>query len=91
MQTNTATKFLPALSGESRVDLAFDGDETVIQLSTWVEGLGWSTQKTMRLDPMLLDEMHRVITAARTKLRSAKAENGEPFVPSRVLPFPVVS
>lgn len=89
MQRNTATKFLPAVSGESRIDLAIDGEETVIELSTWIEGLGWSTQKTMRLDPTLLDQMHRVITAARTRLRSASAENGEP-VSTRVLPFPVI-
>ena len=91
MQSNTAVKFAPAVTDERRLDLAVENDEAVIKLSDWVEGLGWSTQKTMRLDLEMLDEMHRLIAAARTRLRSSRAETGDGVETSNVLQFPQFS
>ncbi len=88
MKSNAAFKFAPVFSEEKRVDLSIDGEETVIKLSIWTDDLGWCAQKTLSLDAALLDEMHRVITAARLKLKSRAADDGEEIVPAKVLEFP---
>jgi hypothetical protein len=88
MQSNTAVKFAPVFSDEKRVDLAIEAGEAVLQLSTWTEGLGWCTQKTMRLDAELLDEVHRVITAVRLKMKRTSADSGVEHESARVLEFP---
>lgn len=91
MQSNTAIKFAPAVTDERRIDLAIDNDEAVIQLSDWTEGLGWCTQKTLRVDLELLDEMHRLIAAARTRIRNSKIDSGEQIENAKVLQFPKFS
>jgi hypothetical protein len=88
MQTNAAIKFAPVVTDERRIDLTIDGGQTVIKLSTWTDGLGWCTQKTMSLEPAMLDEMHRVIAAARSKVRKQRVETGEAVAPAKVLTFP---
>jgi hypothetical protein len=90
---NTALKFAPVFSDDKRVDLSIDGGEATLQLSTYTEGLGWCTQKTMQLDPDLLDEVHRVITAARLKIRrdAAVDTDAETSGEAKILPFPLFS
>jgi hypothetical protein len=92
MQSNVAVKFLPVVSDEKKVEVSLKDDQAVIKLSTWTEDLGWCGQKTMLLDAEMLDELHRVITAARLKLKRQKAEDREEFEPSaKVLQFPKLS
>ena len=90
--SNKALKFAPVETGEKRVELSLDGDRTVIKMSTWVDGLGWCGQKTMEIELEMLDEMHRLIGAARVRVRSRtqENENSEP-VTQKVLNFPVLS
>lgn len=88
MQSNLAVKFLPVVSDEKKVEVALQDDQAVIRLSTWTEDLGWLCQKTMSLDAEMLDDLHRVITAARVRLNNQKAENQEENVSSKVLQFP---
>ena len=88
MQNNTAIKFAPVFSDEKRVDLSIESGEARLQLSTWTEGLGWCTQKTMQLDAELLDEVHRVITAARLKIRRDTSIPGVQNSSANVLEFP---
>lgn len=88
MQSNLAVKFLPVISDEKKVEVALRDDQAVIKLSTWTEDLGWLTQKTMSLDAEMLDDLHRVITAARVRLNNQKAETQEETVSSKVLKFP---
>jgi hypothetical protein len=86
MSSNAAVKFAPVFSEDKRVDMSLVDGEAQLVLSTWTDGLGWCAQKTMHLDPDLLDEVHRVVTAARLKLkRDQPAENAEP---AKVLKFP---
>ena len=88
---NKALKFAPAENGEKRLELSLDGDQTVIRLSTWVEGLGWCGQKTMEVDADMLEEMHRLIGAARVRVRSRRAEKDPDGAPTqKVLSFPVI-
>lgn len=88
MQSNTAVKFTPIVSDEKKVEVALEGDQAVIKLSTWAEDLGWLGQKTMSLDASMLDELHRVISAARIRLNRQKSEEAEEFQPAKVLVFP---
>lgn len=75
MQSNTAVKFSPIFSDEKKVEVSLHDDQAVIKLSTWTEDLGWCGQKTLALDAAMLDDLHRVISAARLKLNRQKAEN----------------
>lgn len=89
MRSNLAFNFAPAVSGEKRLDVAFENGETVIRMSTYVEGLGWSTQKTLSLDEAALDDLHRIVSAARTKIKQANAVTKEAAPQSsNVLKFP---
>ncbi len=91
MQQTTAFKFLPVFSDEKRVEVALVDDQAVIKLSTWEEDLGWCGQKTMTLDAAMLDELHRVIAAARVKMKSGKVENQDEMTASKVLQFPNIA
>ena len=88
MQSNTAVNFLPIFSDEKKVEVSLQEDQAVIKLSTWSEDLGWLGQKTMSLDAAMLDDLHRVITAARLKLNKQKAEDQTEVSSAKVLQFP---
>lgn len=88
MQSNTATKFLPIFSDEKKVEVSLTDDQAVIRLSTWTDDIGWCGQKTLSLDADMLDDLHRVITAARLKLNRRKAESEDNVTGSTVLQFP---
>ena len=88
MQGNTAFKFAPIFSEEKKVDVSLQDDQTVIRLSTWTDDLGWCAQKTMSLDAEMLDELHRLITAARLKIKRKRFDDNEEIVPSKILEFP---
>ena len=91
MQNNTATKFLPIFSDEKKLELSLTDSQAVIKLSTWTEDLGWCGQKTLALDAEMLDDLHRLIAAARYKLNGKKNETAERNKPSNVLEFPSFS
>lgn len=91
MQSNLAVKFLPVISDEKKVEVSLEGDQAVVRLSTWSEDLGWLGQKTMSLDASMLDELHRVISAARIRLNRQKSEEQEEFETAKVLAFPQFS
>jgi len=89
MQTNGAQQFLPAASSEKMVEVSLDGDQAVIRLSTWTDGLGWSSQKTISLDENLLDEMSRLLMAARARLKAERASQEQTnAAETKVLKFP---
>lgn len=87
MQSNLAQKFLPIVSDDKKLDVSIENDQAVIKLSTWTDDLGWCGQKTLSVDAAMLDELHRVVAAARRKL---KAETHSE-VTENVLQFPVLS
>ena len=88
MQSNTAIKFAPAVVENERLDVSVAGDDAVIRLSSWVDGLGWCTQKTMMLDETMLDELHRVVTAARLKIKRSRASDEKTPEAPKILKFP---
>jgi len=88
MQANTATKFLPIVSDEKKLEVSLAGNQAIIKLSTWTKDLGWCCQKTLALDARMLDDLHRVIASARYKLNGQKAEVEEKEKFANVLKFP---
>ncbi|CAN5571676.1 hypothetical protein BH18ACI3_BH18ACI3_07260 [soil metagenome] len=88
MNKNTAFKFAPVFSEERKVDVSLREDQAVIRLSTWEGDLGWCGQKTITLDVDMLDELHRVIAAARLKLKRDMIENDKESAETKVLQFP---
>jgi len=87
MQTVTAKKLMPVEGDEQRIDISLENGQTVLKLSTWVDGLGWCCQKTMKIEAALLDDLHRAVATARCKVRQ---EAGAP-VQGKVIDFPVFS
>lgn len=87
MQTNTATKLLPIVSDNKKVEVSLDEDQAIIKLSTWVEELGWCGQKTLQIDTEMLDDLHRAITAVRYKVNKQKPVNADDSS-AKVLNFP---
>ncbi len=88
MQNSKAIKFVPVFSDDKKVELTLDGYQTEIRLSTWTDGLGWCGQKTMSVDAEMLDEMFRLISAARTRLRNQRAAEPIPADSKTILQFP---
>jgi len=91
MQSNAAVKFLPIISDEKKVEVSLKEDQAVIQLSTWTDDLGWLGQKTMSLDAEMLDDLHKIISAARIKLKRQKIENEDVLEAGNILQFPSFS
>lgn len=89
MQNNTATKFLPIVSDEKKLEVSLVENQAIIKLSTWTEDLGWCCQKTLSLDAEMLDDLHRVIASARYKLNAQKIE--EVTKTANILEFPSFS
>ena len=83
----TAKQFLPSIHQDKKIEVALEENDAVLKLSTWTEGLGWCCQKTMRLDAEMLDDLHRVITAARYRLNQQRADQNE-FTAAKILEFP---
>jgi hypothetical protein len=78
-------QFLPLIDGETRISVSLDGDSVEIRLSTWTDGLGWCDQKTLRFPDTMLDDIHRLISAARI---SRDREDPESTVGSKIINFP---
>ncbi len=91
MQTNTATKFLPIVSDDKKVEVSLTDNQAIIKLSTWTEDLGWLCQKTLSIDAAMLDDLHHVISSARYRLNKQKSETAEPIKAANVLEFPIFS
>lgn len=91
MQSNLATKFLPIVSDEKKLEVSLTDNQAIIKLSTWTEDLGWCGQKTLALDAEMLDELHRVIASARYRLNKQKTETEVTVKNSNILAFPSFS
>ena len=68
-----------------------DTDRVVLRYSTWVEGLGWCGQKTIRLDSQHLDDLHRALTVARHRINRKRAEAGRLTEPAQVIQLPTLA
>ncbi|MCU1289122.1 MAG: hypothetical protein JWN60_1351 [Acidobacteria bacterium] len=95
MQSNSAVVFSPILTDEKKVEVSLRDDQAVIKLSTWTEDLGWCAQKTLSLDSAMLEELQKVISAARIKLQKQAneqlTEDTEKTASAKILQFPIFS
>ncbi len=88
MQSNTATKLLPIISDDKKIEVSLENDQAFIKLSTWVEDLGWCGQKTLQIDTEMLDDLHRSIAAARYKVNKQKSPETGKTDGGNVIEFP---
>ncbi len=87
MQTNTAAQFLPTIHDDKKLEVSIEADEVILKLSTWTENLGWLCQKTMRVEAGMIDDLHRIISAARYKLNQRNYEE-KANLPVKIIAFP---
>lgn len=90
MHQNNAVKFLPSIVEDKKLEVSVEENEAILKYSTWTENLGWSCQKTMRVDAAMLDDLHRAISAARYKLNQRKTD-ADDFPAGNIIPFPTVA
>lgn len=91
MQNTNAIKLLPIVSDDKKVEVALEGDQAFIKLSTWVDDLGWCGQKTLQIDASMLDDLHRAIASARYRVNRSKAASEGVENRSKVIDFPGIS
>ncbi|MBD0371717.1 MAG: hypothetical protein ICV60_12830 [Pyrinomonadaceae bacterium] len=92
----TATvQILDSPRDDERVEVLLEEAEgterVVLRYSTWVDGLGWCGQKTLRLDSAHLDDLHRALTVARHRLNRKRAEDGQAMQPATVIQLPTIA
>jgi hypothetical protein len=93
--SHTATiQILDSPHEDERVEVLLEEnngkEQVVLHYSTWVEGLGWCGQKTIRLDGAHLDDLHRALTVARHRINRRRAEAGEPMPPATIIQLPTI-
>ena len=87
-----ATHVLPSGREDQQVEVILeDGAGVALRLSTWTEGLGWCTQKTIRLDDAQLDDLHHAISVARQRLNRRRAADGQFQKPAQVIQLPTIA
>ena len=92
---HTATvQALQSPCDERKIEVLMDSDagvdDVILRYSTWTDGLGWCTQKTIQLDHEHLDDLYRALTVARHRLRRHQAEAGEIREPAKVIQLPML-
>ena len=80
------TEFAPIFGDNRKVEVGIEADTTVVRVYDWIEGLGWSCQKTLKLDDRMVDDLHRALSAVRCRAKARSADNGT----GNVIDFPVV-
>jgi hypothetical protein len=92
---NAATHVLRQPLSDQKVEIVLDEragvEEVAIKYSTWTEGLGWCSQKTIRLDASQLDELHHAVAVARQRLNRRRADAGQTAEPAQVIQLPTLS
>lgn len=97
MQTgnNATAQSSPSSCADSKVEVILDSQDgaerVALRYSTWVEGLGWCTQKTFCVDAAQLEDLHRSITVARHRLNRQRAEAGQTHTPAQVIQLPTLA
>lgn len=54
---------------DKKVEVSIDGNQAVIRMSTYAEGIGWFVQKTITVDADMLDVLTDQFAAARGKIQ----------------------
>lgn len=93
--SHNAAQTLPSERAGQKIDVVIEqhegADRVALRYSTWTEGLGWCTQKTIRLDGDQLDDLHRAVTVARHRLNRRRAESGQFAEAAQVILLPTLA
>ena len=76
---------------ELSIEAGKEGEQVVLRYSTWTEGLGWCTQKTIHLDSEELDDLHRALTVARHRVKRYTNLEGQHPTPAKVIQLPTLA
>ena len=95
-QGQSATiQILPSTVDDERVEVSIEQHEgserVVLRHSTWTEGLGWCSQKTIRLDGEQLDDLHRALTVARHRINRQRAAAGQVHETAQIIQLPTLA
>ena len=94
--SNKATVQLPQSPCEDRkievsIESGNEDQEVVLRYSTWTDGLGWCSQKTIRLESDQLDDLHRALTVARHRINRHRAEAGQAPEAAKIIQLPTLA
>lgn len=59
---------------KTKVDVSVENDEAVIRMSSFAEGIGWFTQKTITVDADMLDQLRSKLAEACGNIRRESDE-----------------
>ena len=76
---------------EVAIESGSDGEQVVLRYSTWTDGLGWCSQKTIRLDSEHLDDLQRALTVARHRINRQRASAGQVIEAAKVIQLPTLA
>ncbi|NNE65806.1 MAG: hypothetical protein HKN33_04505 [Pyrinomonadaceae bacterium] len=85
---HTEKKINEGLTKSQRVEVDIESDRAVIRLLSFVDGLGWCSQKTIRLDLEQLNDLDNQIKDAKSVLERNKQSVLE--IGKNVIAFPAV-
>lgn len=94
---SATVQILQSPNDDRRVEVCLERHEdtaeqrVVLRYSTWTEGLGWCSQKTIQLDGEQVDDLHRALTVARHRIKRASAERGRQAEPAQVIQLPTLA
>lgn len=76
MQNNEiAVKQVPAsIEAKNKIDVSIEENKAVIRMSSFADGIGWFTQKTISVDAHMLDELHAKLADACGAIRRESDE-----------------
>lgn len=92
---SAAIQILQSPTDNERVEVYLEHQEgaerVMLRCSTWTEGLGWCSQKTIRLDTEQLDDLHRALTVARHRINLQRVERGQVIESAQVIQLPTLA
>ena len=92
---NATVQILKTPTDDTRIEVYLESQDgaaqVVLRYATWTEGLGWCSQKTIRLDGDQLDDLHRALTVARHRINVQRAEKGQAVEPAQVIRLPTLA
>lgn len=94
---SATVQILQSPGDDRRVEVCLESHDgaaeqrVVLRYSTWTEGLGWCSQKTIQLDGEQVDDLHRALTVARHRIKNTRAERGQQAEPAQVIQLPTLA
>lgn len=92
---NATVEIIESSGEDNRIEIMIEpyaGDERVVlRYSTWVDGLGWCGQKTIKLDGEQIEDLHRALTVARHRINHRRAEAGQMREAAKVIRLPTLA